>query len=107
MSTPVTIDVPHRLGRDRVRERLRSRIGELKDHIPGGMATVTSSWPSEDEMALEVIAMGHAVSCRLEVQETLVRVHLVLPPMLAFFSGMIGAAVKEGGTRMLEDKGKA
>ena len=106
MSAPVTIDVPHRLGRDGARERLRSRIGELKDHIPGGMATVASSWPSEDEMALEIGAMGQAVSARLEVQETLVRVHLVLPPMLAFFSGMIGSAVREGGTRMLEDKSK-
>jgi hypothetical protein len=24
--------------------------------------------------------------------------------MLSFFSGMIGSAVREGGTRMLEDK---
>ena len=100
----MTIDVPHRLGRDGARARLRSRVGELKDHIPGGMATVASSWPTEDEMALEIGAMGQTVSARLEVQETLVRVHLVLPPMLAFFSGMIGAAVREGGTRMLEDK---
>ena len=58
---------------------MRSRVGELKDHIPGGMATVASSWPSENEMALEVGAMGQTVSARLEVQDTLVRVHLVLP----------------------------
>lgn len=104
MTAPLVIDVPHRLGKASARARLRARVGELKDHIPGGMATVASSWPGEDEMALEVGAMGQTVSARLEVEETRVRVHLVLPAMLGFFSGMIGAAIKEGGTRMLEDK---
>ena len=104
MSEPVTIDVPHRLGKAGARDRLKSRVGDLAGHIPGGMAEVRSSWPSEDEMALEINAMGQAVSARLEVLDTAVRVHLMLPPMLAFFSGMIGAAVREGGTRMLEDK---
>lgn len=104
MSAPVTIDVPHRLGKAGARQRLKDRIGDLAGHIPGGMADVRSSWPSEDEMALEVAAMGQMISARLEVLDAAVRVHLVLPPMLAFFSGMIGAAVREGGTRMLEDK---
>jgi hypothetical protein len=105
MSTqPVTIDVPHRLGRAGARERLRSRIGDLDKHIPGGMAEVRSGWASEDEMTIDVTAMGQHVSARLEVQDTIVRVHVMLPPMLAFFSGMISTAVREGGERMLEDK---
>jgi len=103
-SQPVTIDVPHRLGRAGARERLESRIGELDKHIPGGMAEVRSSWTSEDEMAIDVTAMGQRVAAKLEVQDTIVRVHLLLPPMLAFFSGMISAAVRDGGERMLEDK---
>jgi len=105
MSTqPITIDVPHRLGRAGARERLKSRIGDLGQHIPGGMAEVRSAWTGEDELTIDVTAMGQHVSARLEVQEAIVRVHLLLPPMLAFFSGMIGAAVREGGERMLEDK---
>jgi len=105
MSTqPVTIDVPHRLGRAGARERLKSRIGDLDKHIPGGMAQVRSSWPNEDEMVLDVTAMAQHVTAHLEVRDTIVRVHVMLPPMLAFFSGMISAAVREGGERMLEDK---
>ncbi len=104
MNAPLTIDVPHRLGRAGARERLRTRSGELAGHIPGGVADVRSSWLGEDEMTLEIAAMGQTISARLEVQDTLVRVHLTLPPMLSFFSGMIGNAVREGGERMLEDK---
>ncbi len=107
MSAPLTVDVPHRLGRERARERLRARIGELKDHLPGGMATVASSWTGPDELTLDIAAMGQMVTARIDVQDTLVRVQLDLPPMLAFFSGMIGSAVREGGTRMLEDKSAA
>jgi len=31
-----------------------------------------------------------------------VRVHIELPPMLAYFSGMIGAAVRDQGTKLLK-----
>ena len=102
--TATTIDVPHRLGRDGAKARMQARIGELAGHIPGGMAVVTSSWPSPYEMAVEIAALGQNVSARLEVEETLVRVHLQLPSMLAFFSGMIGSAVREGGAKLLDDK---
>jgi hypothetical protein len=105
--TTVTIDVPHKLGKAGARDRMKQRVGELAGHIPGGLADVQASWPGENEMALAIRAMGQEIDARLEVQDTLVRVHLMLPPVLAFFSGAIQSAVKEGGTRMLEDKSKA
>lgn len=100
-SAPISIDVPHKLGKAAAIARLKSRIGELDRHIPGGKAT--SSWPSEDVMALEVVTMGQTVSARLEVEDALVRVQLILPAMLGFFSGMISSAVREGGAKVLED----
>ena len=104
MSAPLTIDVPHKLGRAAARERLRTRSGELASHMPGGIADVRSAWASENEMTLDITAMGQTIAARLEVQDTLVRVHLTLPPMLSFFSGMIGAAVRDQGTKLLEDR---
>ena len=101
MSVPVVIDVPHRLGRTGARERLKTRFAELGGHMPGGIGEVRASWPSEDEMALEISAVGQAIPARLEVMEDVVRVHVSLPPMLAYFSGLIGAAVREQGTKLL------
>jgi len=43
MSVPVVIDVPHKLGRAGARERLKSRIGELGGHMPGGIGEVRAS----------------------------------------------------------------
>ncbi len=101
MAVPVSIDVPHKLGRAGARERLKSRIGELGGHMPGGVGQVRSSWTSEDEIALEISAMGQTIPAKLEVMDACVRVHISLPPMLAYFSGMIGAAVRDQGTKLL------
>jgi len=101
---PVTIDVPHRLGRDAARDRMKARIGELAGHLPGGMAEVSSSWPEPYVMALDLSAIGQRVAARLLVEDARVRVHLDLPPMLAMFSGAIEAAVAKGGARLLEDR---
>ncbi|MDO6412787.1 polyhydroxyalkanoic acid system family protein [Sphingomonas sp. BIUV-7] len=105
--TPITVDVPHSLGRAGARERMKARIGDLAGHIPGGLAEVQSAWPNENEMVLNIKAMGQDIAASLEVEEARVRVHLMLPGMLGYFSAAIQAAVKEGGTRMLEDKSKA
>jgi hypothetical protein len=95
------INVPHTLGREEARRRLRTRVGELPSHIPGGLANVRSSWPGENTMALEVAAMGQQVSCMLDVQDRSIRVSLVLPPMLSFLSGAIAAAVRDRGNEFL------
>ena len=101
MSVPVTIDVPHKLGRTGARARLKSRIGELGGHMPGGVGRIRSSWPSEDEIALEISAMGQTIPASLEILDSIVRVHVSLPAMLAFFTGVISAAVRDQGTKLL------
>ena len=104
-SAPISIDVPHKLGKAAAIERLKSKTGTLKDHLPGGgAAQVNASWIADNVLALEIAAMGQTVSAQLEVEETVVHVQLILPPMLGFFSGMISAAVREGGTKLLQDK---
>lgn len=107
MTPPTIIDIPHTLGREEAERRLRARIGELAGHIPGGMADVKSSWPGEHRMAIDVTAMGQLVSALLDVEESRVRVQLSLPPMLSFMAGLIGASVKDQGTKMLRDDRKA
>ena len=101
MSTPTVIDIPHKLTRAEVRHRMRSRIGELPAHVPGGVAEVRSSWPGEDRMALEVAAMGQTLAATIDIEDRVVRVSIALPPMLSFFSGAIASAVRQKGGRLL------
>jgi hypothetical protein len=104
MTTPIKVDLPHRLGAQEAKRRLQSGIGTLKDHIPGG-AEVQSSW-QDDRMNLSVRAMGQDVHARLDVEESKVRLEVQLPPMLGFLAKPIEALLRRQGSELLEDKRK-
>lgn len=108
MSKPTIIDIPHSLGRDEAKRRLKSRIGELAGHIPGGAADVRTAWPSEDRMTLSVDALGQSVNSVLDIDEKVIRLQLQLPAMLSFMSGAIEKAIRKRGAEvLLEDKTKS
>ena len=105
MSKPITVDLPHNLGAEEAKRRMRGGIGKLKDHIPGGSAEVESIWEG-DRMNLRVQAMGQEVAGHMDVRENTVRVELMLPGMLAMFAGPIEAMLRNRGTELLEDRSK-
>ncbi len=104
MSHPVTVDLPHSLGAQEARRRIERNVSKLTDHIPGG-GQVESSWTG-DRLNLRIQAMGQEVSARIDVQETLVRLEVMLPAVLSSFGKQIEALIRRQGTEMLEDKSR-
>lgn len=104
MTTPLTVDLPHKLGAEEARRRIERNVGKLTDHIPGG-AQVGSRWTG-DRLDLDIGAMGQQVAARIEIQEAVVRLTIDLPASLAFFKGMLEPLIRKQGAVMLEDKGK-
>ena len=104
MSQPISVDLPHSLGKDEARRRIASNVHKLQEHIPGG-AQVQSGWTG-DQLNLDVQAMGQSVTAAIDVQETKVHLRVLLPPMLGMFSGMIQAALQKKGSVLLEDHSK-
>ena len=102
MTQPIQVDLPHKLGAAEAKRRIDGGIGRLKDFIPGG-ADVRSAWTG-DRLGLQVSAMGQEVNAQIDVQDSYVRVELLLPPALAFFGQAIEAALKRKGKDLLEDK---
>jgi hypothetical protein len=103
MTTPIQVDLPHRLGAEEARRRIDGGIGKLNNFIPGGGADVQAAW-NGDVLGLQVGAMGQVVNAQIDVRETFVRVELVLPPSLAFFRPVIEQALRRKGSDMLEDR---
>lgn len=103
MTQPIKIDLPHRLGAEEAKRRMQGSIGQLKDHIPGGNADVHSRWDG-DRMYLMVRAMGQEVSGHIDVEETKVRLELMLPGLLGMFASKIEGLLRRKGTDLLEDK---
>ena len=106
MERPIEVELQHKLGREEAHRRIADNIHKLRDHLPGGAAHVQSSW-SGDQLNLDISAMGQRVASQIDVEETKVRVRVMLPGMLSFFAAPIEAALKsKGSDLLLEDKSK-
>jgi hypothetical protein len=95
------VAIPHSLGKTEVRERLRTRGHELGNHIPGGMAEVTTVWPSEDRMAMTVSAMGQTINAHVDIQEQQVVFVVDVPPALGFIKPIIEGTIRQQGEKLL------
>lgn len=95
------VAIPHDLGREEVRRRLRSRSHELAGAIPGGMAEVATDWPSEDRMNMSINAMGQILSGHIDICDREVEIVLLLPPALGFIQPIVEGAIRQQGNRLL------
>jgi len=95
------IPIPHKLGREEARHRLHSRSGEIAGLMPGGMADVTVTWPHEDRMDLQIVAMGKTAQGSVEIGDDSVVFVIELPVGLSFVEPMIRSAVEAKGRKLL------
>ena len=95
------VPIPHSLPKEEVRRRLRDNIGDLKNYVPGGMAQVTSEWPSEDRMKLGVTAMMQQIDGMIEIEDSQVVFVIALPPMLSFVEPVVESAIRSNAPKLL------
>ncbi len=87
MTTPISLDIPHQLGKEAVRQRLDGGIGKIGSTIPGG-GHVRHHWDG-DTMNFTVSAMGQEMRCTATVSDSNVHAVVDLPPMLALFADKV------------------
>ena len=95
------VPIPHSLGREEARRRLRANGHRMADGFPAGMAQVETSWPSEDRMALSIQALGQAVVGHIDVEDAQVVLTVDLPPALGFIEPLVAGAIRQSGHKML------
>ena len=94
------VAIPHSLDKPTVRERLRSNTSSVGDHIPGG-GMVSTRWPSEDRMVMDIGAMGQTLTANVDIEEGQVVLNVDLPPALSFIEPMISGAIRQQGEKLL------
>ncbi|XUU61130.1 polyhydroxyalkanoic acid system family protein [Erythrobacter sp. HA6-11] len=97
------VALPHELGKEEVRRRLKDRSHEIADYIPGGMAQVETGWANDDCMTLHVAAMGQSIDGQVEIEDDQVIFIVELPAALGFIRGMLEGAIRKNGTKLLEN----
>ena len=100
MSAPISLDIPHKLGKAAVRERLDGGVGKIGRLIPGG-ATVEHRWDG-DTMHFTVAAMGQQIGCRATVSDSNVHAIVDLPGFLGLFAGKIRDVIQQEAPKLLK-----
>lgn len=100
MAEPIALDIPHKLGKAAVRERLDRGIGKIGSAIPGG-GKVSHAWDG-DAMNFTISAMGQTMKCRATVFDDNVHAVVDLPPMLGLFAAKIRAALGKELPKLLK-----
>jgi hypothetical protein len=100
MSEPLTLDIPHKLGKIAAHDRLDRGIGKIGSLIPGGGA-VRHEWDG-DTMKFTVTALGQTMTCLATVFEDKVHAVVDLPPILALFAGKIKESLNRELPKLLQ-----
>lgn len=99
MSDPITVDIPHKLGRAQARQRIDQGVSQIAAILPGGKL-VAHFWEG-DTLNFSVEAVGQRLAAKIDVHETHVHAVLDLPPIVALFAEKIKAKLLGVGTKLL------
>jgi len=103
MSQPVTVNIPHQLGRIEARRRIEEGLGQLTQQLGGAGAMVQKQWDG-DRLRFAVSAMGQAVTGLIDIGDQNVRLEVVLPGFLAMIADRVKGRLQKQGQILLEKK---
>jgi putative polyhydroxyalkanoate system protein len=106
MPKPITVNIPHSLGKDEARRRIQEGFGRMRQQMAsglGGMAAFQDRWEG-DRLHFEGGALGQKITGRVEVLADSVQIQLDLPAMLAAIADRVIGTLKHEGQKLLEKK---
>ena len=90
MPTPITVTLPHQLGRAEARRRLEGGFAQIIHALPGGAGHCSERWDG-DRLVFSASAIGQAVSGVIDVGDATVTMEIQLPGVLGLLaSGLKG-----------------
>jgi hypothetical protein len=104
MAKPVTVNIPHSLGKDEARRRIDEGFGRMRQQMTGGLGAMVSfqeRWEG-DRLHFEGGALGQKMTGRLDVMADSVQIQLDLPDMLAAIADKIVGRLRTEGQKLLE-----
>jgi len=103
MSAPLIVSIPHRLGREEAKRRLRAGLTRAAASIP--ILQVDEEKWEGDRLVFRVRALGQAASGHLDVAEDHAWLEITLPWLLQHFAKTAQVAIKHRGSLLLTKRG--
>ena len=103
MATPLSISIPHQLGRAEARRRIETGFAKIIGQLPGSAGTGSQRWDG-DRLTFSVSAMGQSVSGVVHVLEAAVTMELELPGVLGMIASGLKGRLQKAGQLLLTRK---
>jgi hypothetical protein len=102
-TTPLTVTIPHQLGRAEARQRIEAGFAKIGGLLPGSSASHGDRWES-DRMAFTLAAMGQSATGAVTVLDSSVTIEIELPGMLGLIAGSLKDRLRKAGQLLLTTK---
>ena len=100
MATPLTISIPHQLGRAEARRRIEAGFANILQQLPGSGGTCSQRWDG-DRLTFGVTAMGQTVAGVIDVLDAAVTMEIELPGVLGMLANGLKDRLQKAGQLLL------
>lgn len=100
MATPITVSIPHQLGRAEARRRIETGFASLLRQLPGSGGACSERWEG-DQLTFNVAVMGQTVGGVVDVLDTAVTMQIELPGILGMIANRLKGRFEKAGRLLL------
>jgi hypothetical protein len=103
MATPITISIPHQLGRAEARRRIEAGFAKIVHQLPGSGGACSERWDG-DRLIFSIGAMGQTVAGVVNVLDAAVMMEIELPGVLGMIASGVKGRLQKAGQLLLTTK---
>jgi hypothetical protein len=101
--TPISIRIPHQLGRAEARRRIESGFANMLRQVPGGGHAFSERWDG-DRLLFSLAAMGQTIAGSVSVLDAEVEMEIELPGLLGMIANGLRGRLQKAGQLLLTKK---
>jgi hypothetical protein len=102
MPTPLTVSIPHQLGRAEARRRIETGFAKIIHVLPGA-GPCSERWDG-DRLVFSVAAMAQTVAGVIDVGDVAVTMEIQLPGVLGLIASGLKGRLQKAGQLLLTKK---
>ncbi|QEN91055.1 polyhydroxyalkanoic acid synthase [Labrys sp. KNU-23] len=104
MSRPLTVTIPHSLGRAAARKRVEDGIAQLRNSYAGQFTSLDENW-NGDKFDCRLSVFKQTISGSVDIGDDAVTVAILLPIFLSMLADKVTTLIQQRGQVLLDHKG--
>ena len=104
MATPITVNIPHQLGRTEARRRIETGFAQITHLLPGAAGARCNERWDGDRLVFDVATLGQTIAGVVTVLDAVVTMEIELPGVLGLIAGGLRGRLQKAGQLLLTKK---